>query len=155
MAIFSQNGTRLASHQVLFSCWLDAVFTARCSEYCSQRCDFQRREGRTARAHHAAPISPSSTCSQLAASPRCAKCQRAAPLNRRTLQHVSANISRQHDRDSSEHRNSRPTHVGIDCVTFFSVCVCTLSVVPASYSNCVLRIVVLVHSTRSATLFAL
>ena len=40
----------------------------------SQRCNFQRREGRTARAHHAVRTSRCSTCSQPAAAPRCARC---------------------------------------------------------------------------------
>ena len=50
----------------------------------------------------------------------------APPRNRGALQHVSASISLRTDRDSSEHRSSRQTHVGIDCVTWFSVCVLPL-----------------------------
>ena len=41
--------------------------------------------------------------------------------NRGALQHVSASISRRSDRDSSEYRRSRQTHVGIDCVASYVV----------------------------------
>ena len=50
------------------------------SKQIGPRCDFQRREGRTARAHHAVRTSRCSTCSQPAAALRCVTCcHRRAP----------------------------------------------------------------------------
>ena len=49
-----------------------------------------------------------------------------ACCDRTAMEQPSASIFRRSDRDSSEHRYLRQTHVGIDCVTWFSVCVVPL-----------------------------